>query len=81
MIQNARKQVEYAFGRLNVLLRKKADLKLQLVSIIIYYCFDLHNFCEQNTTCHDEEESNAQIQAIKRNKKVFKNKLDTIYSS
>ena len=58
MLRSARNPIECAFGRLKArwsFLTKKVDLELEFVSIAIYACFVLHNFCELNNCYLDKD--------------------------
>ena len=49
LLRTARNLIECAFGRLKArwgFLAGKVDLKLELVPIVVYACFVLHNYCE-----------------------------------
>ena len=51
LLRTSRNPVECAFGRLKArwgFLASKVDLKLELVPIVAYACFVLHNYCEVN---------------------------------
>ena len=51
LLRTARNPIECAFGRLKArwsVLTKQIDLKLENLPIVIYSCFVLHNYCEQN---------------------------------
>ena len=58
MLRSARNPIECGFGRLKArwsFLTKKVDLELEFVSIAIYACFVLHNFCELNNCYLDKD--------------------------
>ena len=57
LLRTARNPIECAFGRLKArwsVLSKQIDLKLENLPVIIYSCFVLHNYCEQNKISIDQ---------------------------
>ena len=65
LLRSARNPIECAFGRLKArwsVLTKKIDLDLTTVPLVVFACFVLHNFCERNKTCIDEELVKSQMQ-------------------
>ena len=83
MLRSARNPIECAFGRLKArwrILTKKIDFKLEKVPVIIYSCFVLHNFCEENNMAIDHDVVCNQIEIMKANEREFKNIPDPIYS-
>jgi hypothetical protein len=83
MLRTARNQIECAFGRLKArwsILTRKIDLKLESVPTVIYACFVLHNFCEENKINVDEQLLQQQLQLIRQNEDKFKNTPDPVYS-
>ena len=51
MLRSARNQIECAFGRLKAwwgFLSRKVDPKFESIPTVVYSCFVLHNYCEQN---------------------------------
>ena len=58
LLRTARNPIECAFGRLKArwsVLTKQIDLKLEHLPVIIYSCFVLHNYCEQNKIGIDQK--------------------------
>ena len=52
-----------------------ADLKLETVPIVIYFCFVLHNICEMGRNSEgDDQEVQAQIQRPKRDEERTPNR-------
>ncbi|CAB4035871.1 Hypothetical predicted protein, partial [Paramuricea clavata] len=59
MLRSARNPIECACGRLKArwsILTRKMDLSLNILPIVIYACFTLHNFCEQHKAHVDREQ-------------------------
>jgi hypothetical protein len=51
LLRSARNPIECAFGRLKArwsILTRSIDLKLESIPTVVYSCFVLHNYCEQN---------------------------------
>lgn len=64
LLRSARNPIECSFGRLKArwsVLSKQIDVKLENVPVIIYSCFVLHNYCEQNKTGIDHSLVEKQI--------------------
>ena len=58
MLCSARNIIECAFGRLKArfsALRRDMDINLDDLPSVIYACFVLHNFCEENKDLVSEE--------------------------
>ena len=74
---------ECAFDRLKArgaILTKKIDFKLELLPILVYACFVLHNFCELDC-CHlDKNLVRMQIERSKAEEEKLKNIPDPVYS-
>ena len=83
MLRTARNPIECAYGRLKArwgILTKRIDFKLETIPTIIMSCFALHNFCERNKKCVDEELLQRQ-QTFQRNVQELQENLpDKIYS-
>lgn len=65
LLHSARNPIECGFGPLKAgwsVLTKKIDLELTTVSMVVFVCIVLHNFCEKNKTCIDEELLQSQMQ-------------------
>ncbi|XP_065662897.1 putative nuclease HARBI1 [Hydra vulgaris] len=80
----ARNPIECAFGRLKArwaILTRKIDFKLELVPIIVYATFVLHNFCEKHKTLVDSDSVNNQVQLIKFNEETYINQPNPGYSN
>ena len=78
MLRSARNPIECAFGRLKArwrILTKKIDFKLEKVPVIIYSCFVLHNFCEENNMAIDHDVVCNQIEIMKANEREFENNI------
>ena len=57
------------------------DLELDNISIVVYACFILHNFCcERHNVYIDEEQVKVQIKLMKRDENNFKNLPNPIFS-
>lgn len=70
LLRTARNPIECAFGRLKArwsVLSKRIDLKLENIPVIIYSCFVLHNYCEQNKIGIDQMLVEDQILLNKEN--------------
>ena len=83
MLRSARNQTEYPFERLKArraILKRKMDLKLEILPTVIYACFILHNYCEKNKLYNDEEVVKSQLEILKKNEKNYKNVPDPIFS-
>ena len=83
LLRSARNPIECAFGRLKArwsILTHSIDLKLQSIPTVVYSCFVLHNYCEQNTSYIDECTVRKQVQLSMDNEQKYKNVLDPIYS-
>ena len=81
LLRSARNPTECVFGRLKArwsVLTKKIDLDLTTVPLVVFACFVLHNFCERNKTCIDEELVKSQMQVASTANE--KNVPDPIYS-
>ena len=58
MLRETRNPTESVYGRLKArcgILNKKIDFKLESIPTIMLTCFALHNFCERNKKCVDED--------------------------
>ena len=58
MLREEQNPIECAYGRLKArcgILNKKIDFKLESIPTIMLTCFALHNFCERNKKCVDED--------------------------
>ncbi|XP_065650701.1 uncharacterized protein LOC136078816 [Hydra vulgaris] len=55
--------------------------KLELVPIIVYATFVLHNFCEKHKTLVDSDSVNNQVQLIKYNEETYINQPNPVYSN
>ena len=83
LLRSARNPIECAFGRLKArwrILKKKIDLKLTVIPIVVLACFTLHNYCESMKSCIDEDILKAQIESNMRDTDLYKNIPDPIYS-
>lgn len=83
MFCSARNHVECAFGRLKVwwgFLTWKVDRKFEMVPMVAYSCFVLHNYCESRGNCLDEEEVQAQVLRHRREEEKMPNIRDPVYS-
>ena len=72
MLRSARNQTECPFERLKArwaILKRKMDLKLEILPTVIYACFILHNYCEKNKLYNDEEVVKSQLEILKKNEK------------
>ena len=59
MLRSARNQIECAFGRLKArwgFLRRKVDIKFEMIPLVAYSCFVLHNYCESVQHCGLDED-------------------------
>ena len=83
MLRSARNQVECAFGRLKArwrFLTRKVDLKFDSIPTVIYSCFVLHNYCEQNKDCLiHKEEMTFQMQQHVRDEDSSPNMPDQVF--
>ena len=69
--------IECAFGRLKArwsLLTRSIDLKLESVPTVVYSCFVLHNYCEQNKSY-----VRKQAELSMANEENYKNIPDPVY--
>ena len=57
------------------------DLSLNILPIVIYACFTLHNFCEQHKAYVDHEQVQKQVELIKANEEEHANLPDPVYST
>ena len=84
MLRSARNQIECAFGRLKArwgFLSRKVDLKFESIPTVVYSCFVLHNYCEQNKDSGlDEVEVQFQIKRHLEEKNKLPNVPDQVYS-
>ncbi|XP_065651247.1 putative nuclease HARBI1 [Hydra vulgaris] len=84
MLRSARNQIECAFGRLKSrwrVLNRCIDVDLELTTPLVYTCFVLHNFCEDNEVVIHSELIQAKIVAEKRSQCCdHHNKLDKLYT-
>jgi len=83
MLRSARNPIECAFGRLKArwgILTRRIDLDLTKVPTLIIACFVLHNYCESNRVCLDEELETAQLEKNRQDAEVFSNTPDPMYS-
>ena len=81
--RSARNPIECAFGRLKArwsILTHSIDLKLESIPTVVYSCFVLHNYCEQNKSYIDECTVRNQVQLSMDNEEKYKNVPDPIYS-
>lgn len=65
LLRSARNPIECAYGRLKArwqILNKRIDMKLENVPHMIYACFVLHNFCEENNMQIDDDHIQRQIE-------------------
>ncbi len=81
MVRSTRNPVECAFGRLKArwrVLTKRLDVDLTIAPTLIYACFVLHNFCEENNTSIDEDVVTCQMKvaATSQDKEI----PDPVYS-
>ena len=63
-MRDARNPIECAFARLKArwsILSKIIDLQLENLPVVIYLCFVLHNYCEQNNIGIDKMLDDNQI--------------------
>ena len=84
MLRSARNPIECAFGRLKArwaILTRKIYFKLELVPIIVYATFVLHNFFEKHKTLVDSDSVNNQVQLIKYNEDTYINQPNPVYSN
>ena len=83
ILRSARNPVECAFGRLKGrwrFLTKQIDLNLDLVPMVVYACFVLHNFCEQNNCFVNQELVQQQYEVQIVNQQQTKNFPDPAFS-
>ncbi|XP_047125593.1 putative nuclease HARBI1 [Hydra vulgaris] len=84
MLRSARNQIECAFGRLKArwrVLNRCIDVDLELTTSLVYTCFVLHNFCEDNKVEIHSELIQAEVVAEKRSQCCdHHNKLDKLYT-
>ena len=84
MLRSARNQIECAFGRLKApwgFLSRKVDLKFESIPTVVYSCFVLHNYCEQNKDSGlDEDEVQFQIKRHLEEENKLPNVPDHVYS-
>ena len=83
LLRSARNPIECAFGRLKArwaILTKRIDLKLDIVPVIVYACFVLHNFCEQHSSYINDDLVTHQIEQAKENEEETRNMPDPVYS-
>ena len=84
MLRSVRNPIECAFGRLKaqwLILIRKMDLSLNILPIVIYACFTLHNVCEQHKAYVDHEQVQKQVELIKSNEEENGNLPDPVYST
>ena len=75
--------IECAFGRLKArwsILTRSIYLKLESIPTVVYSCFVLHNYFEQNKSYIGECTVRKQVQLCMDNEQKYKNVLDPIYS-
>jgi hypothetical protein len=83
MLRSARNPVECAFGRLKGrwrFLTKQVDLNLDFVPVVVYACFVLHNFSEQNSSFVDKDLVQQQHEVQIINQQQAKNVPDPVFS-
>ena len=84
ILRSARNQIECAFGRLKArwgFLSRKVDLKFESIPTVVYSCFVLHNYCEQNKDSGlDEDEVQFQIKRHLEEENKLPNVPDQVYS-
>ena len=83
ILRSARNPVECAFGRLKGrwrFLTKPVDLNLDFVPIVVYACFVLHNFCEQNSSFVDNDLVQQQYEVQIINQQQARNVPDPVFS-
>ena len=83
MLREARNPIECAFGRLKArwsILKRKMDLKLENIPVVVLACFVLHNFCEFHNDNIDLEIIKAQVDWNSSEDNAYKNIPDLIYS-
>ena len=83
LLRSAHNPIECAFGRLKAcwsILTHSIDLKLESIPHVVYSCFVLHNYCEQNKSYVDDCTVRNQIQLSMDNEQTYKNVADPIYS-
>ena len=69
LLRTSRNPIESAYGRLKArwqILNRPLDMKLDNVPLIIYACFVLHNFCEQNDMRMDNDLVQRQVRYDKQ---------------
>ena len=83
ILRSARNPVECAFGRLKArwgILTRKMDLKLEMVPVVVYSCFVLHNFCEKHKSYINEELVKVQKEHLEYSEVLHRNIPDPTYS-
>ena len=84
MLRSARNQIECAFGRLKArwgFLRRKVDIKFEMIPLVAYSCFVLHNYCESVQHCGlDEDVVETLVLQQRTEEENMPNNPDTIYS-
>lgn len=83
LLRSARNPIECAFGRLKARwsrLTHKIDLKIETIPTMVYACFVLHNYCEENKMYVDETLVRKQIVLSIQNEINYKNIPDPVYS-
>lgn len=83
ILRSARNPVECAFGRLKArwgILTRNMDLKLELVPIVAYSCFVLHNFCEKYKSYLSDELLKVQREHVEQSQELYRNIPDPTYS-
>lgn len=84
MLRSARNQIERAFGRLKArwgFLSRKVDQKFESIPTVVYSCFVLHNYCEQNKDSGlDEDEVQFQTKRHVEEENKVPNVPDQVYS-
>ena len=83
ILGSARNPVECAFGRLKGrwrFLTKQTDLNLDILPVVVYACFVLHNFFEQNNSFVEQELVKQQCKVQIKNQQEAKKIPDPIFS-
>ena len=83
MLRSARNPIKCAFGRLKArwgILTKKVDLKLEHVPIVVFSCFILHNYYEQEKSDIEKQLVKVKIEVMKKNEETFRNVPDPVFS-
>ena len=83
ILRSARNPVECAFGRLKGrwrFLTKQTDLNLDILPVVVYACFVLHNFCEQNNCFVEQDLVWQQCQVQVKNQEEAKDVPDPVFS-